>query len=119
MTSRPDRTTPDTMAHILDQLSGAGEVRARKMFGEYGVYCDDRFFGVVCANQLFIKPTPDGEALEPSLEHAPPYKGAKPSLLVTPDLLEDTERLAALVRVTKKALSPPKPKKTKPAIPRN
>lgn len=105
------------MANILDQLSEAGEVRARKMFGEYGVYCDDRFFGVVCGNQLFIKPTPDGEALEPALEHAPPYDGAKPSLLITSDVLEDTERLTALVRATVNALSSPKPKKTKPALP--
>ena len=89
---------------------------ARKMFGEYGVCCDDRFFGVVCANQLFIKLTPDGEALEPSLEHAPAYDGAKPSLPVTPDLPENTERLVALVRVTVKALPPSKPRKGKPAL---
>ena len=29
-----------TVDFILEQIAGAGEVSARKMFGEYGVFCD-------------------------------------------------------------------------------
>ena len=27
---------------ILSQISGAGDVRTRKMFGEYCIYCNDK-----------------------------------------------------------------------------
>ncbi len=119
MSSNATRTSPETIAYILDQLRGAGDVRARKMFGEYGVYCDGRMVGVVCAGQLFIKPTVDGEAAEPALERASAYAGAKPSMLVPPDLLEDVDRLAALVRATAAALPLPKPRtKKKSNIPK-
>ncbi|MEM9169724.1 MAG: TfoX/Sxy family protein [Pseudomonadota bacterium] len=116
MAAKPKRTSPETMAYILDQLGAAGDVRARKMFGEYGVYCGDRFIGVVCADQLFIKPTPAGAALEPDLGRAPPYEGAKPSVVISPDMLEDPDRLAAFVRATADALPPQKPRRKKKAV---
>jgi hypothetical protein len=31
-----------TVDFILDQIEGAGTVSAKKMFGEYGIYCDDK-----------------------------------------------------------------------------
>ena len=31
-----------TADYILEQLAGAGTVTAKKMFGEYGVYCDGK-----------------------------------------------------------------------------
>lgn len=88
-------------------------VRARKMFGEHAIYCDDRLIGLVCDDQLFIKPTDAATELEPDLEHVPPYQGAKPSMLVPPDLLEDAQRLAALVKATANALPVPKPRRAK------
>ncbi len=41
------------------------------------------------------------------------YPGARPSLLIGADELEDSERLCELVRVTAAALPPAKPKKPK------
>lgn len=96
-------TSPSTVELALEQMRGAGMVRARKMFGDYGIYCDDRMVGLICDDQLSVKLTGAGAALEPGLERAPPYKGAKPSMLVPPDLLEDAPRLVALVRATVEA----------------
>ena len=31
-----------TVDYILEQIEAAGSVSARKMFGEYGIYCDGR-----------------------------------------------------------------------------
>jgi TfoX/Sxy family transcriptional regulator of competence genes len=31
-----------TVDFILDQIEAAGTVSAKKMFGEYGIYCDDK-----------------------------------------------------------------------------
>lgn len=94
-----------TVDYILKQIADAGAVRARKMFGEYGVYCDDIFIGVICDDTFFVKPTPQGTALAPDLGMSPAYDGAKPSLKITADLLEDADRLSQLVRVTASALA--------------
>ena len=83
---------------ITEQLREAGDVRARPMFGEYGLYCDGVFFAVICDNQLFVKPTPQGENAFPRLPKAPPYEGAKDYLLV--EDVDSREDLARLARVT-------------------
>lgn len=45
----------DYVEYVVEQLRGAGNVRARKMFGEYGLFCDGTFFGVICDDQLLSK----------------------------------------------------------------
>ena len=42
---------------VAEQLSLAGDIRFKCMFGEYGIYCNDKFFGMVCDDMLFIKIT--------------------------------------------------------------
>ena len=43
---------PDFVNYVAEQLREAGAIRSRKMFGEYGLYCDDVFFAVICDDQL-------------------------------------------------------------------
>lgn len=90
------------VAFVSEQLREAGYIRARPMFGEYGLYCDGIFFAVICDDQLFVKPTPQGEAAFPWLPKAPPYEGAKDYLLV--EDVDGREDLTRLVRVTCEAL---------------
>ena len=59
------------------QLAGAGEISWKRMFGEYGLYCDGLFFATICDDQLFFKPTEAARRLQPDLPLAPPYQGAK------------------------------------------
>ncbi len=40
---------------VLDQLVGMDDVEARRMFGGYGMYQDETFFGVVDKGKLFSK----------------------------------------------------------------
>lgn len=87
---------------ITEQLREAGDIRSRPMFGEYGLYCDGVFFAVICDDQLFVKPTPQGEAAFPRLPKAPPYEGAKDYLLA--EDVDDREELTRLVQVTCEAL---------------
>lgn len=47
--------------YVAEQLQDAGRIRTKRMFGEYGLYCDDVFFAVICDDQLFVKATPQGE----------------------------------------------------------
>lgn len=64
---------------VMDQIQGAGEITVRKMFGEYAIYSDGKIFGLICDNQLFIKPTTAGRKFIGEPLEAPPYPGAKNS----------------------------------------
>lgn len=88
----------DFVDYVADQMQQAGAIRSRRMFGEYGLYCDGVFFAVICDDQLFVKITPAGQAAFPDLPQAPPYEGARDYFLV--EDVEDREQLAKLVRVT-------------------
>ncbi len=59
-------------------MRGAGEISYKKMFGEYGVYCNEKFIGVICDNQLYIKKTEAGALLYPGCEEAPPMRVPNP-----------------------------------------
>lgn len=87
---------PDFVAYVLEQMRGAGSIRARKMFGEYGLFCDGTFFGVICDDQLFIKLTPQGEAAFPGLPKAPSHEGASDSFVI-----EDVDEPAIAVELTR------------------
>ena len=83
-------TQPRKVEFILEQMASAGAVSARKMFGEYTLYCDGKVVGLVCDDQLFIKPTQAARAYLGGLtvEERPPYAGAKPCLLISGDRWE-------------------------------
>ena len=93
----------DFVDYVAEQLREAGTIRSRKMFGEYGLYCDDIFFAVICGDQLFVKITPQGEAAFPGLAKAPPYEGARDYFLV--EDVDDRETMTELVRITCEALA--------------
>lgn len=89
-----------TVDYIADQMHGAGDIKARKMFGEYGLYCDGKFIGVICDNALYLKVTEALKKFAPDLELAPAYEGAKPSLLIPQQKIDDSEVLSKFVRLT-------------------
>ena len=97
---------------VLEQIKNSGEITAKKMFGEYGIYSDGKLFGLICDNKLFIKPTNSGRKFIGNVVEAPPYEGAKPSFLIE-DKIEDSEWLSELVRISLNELPAPKLKKKK------
>lgn len=98
------RTTEATIEELLQLLAPAGSVRARKMFGEYALYCDEKVVALACRDELFVKDTAEGRAFAPDLELEPAYPGAKPGLHVPRDNWHEGTWLAELVRVTADAL---------------
>lgn len=100
---------PDFVDYVAEQLQEAGAIRSRKMFGEYGLYCDDVFFAVVCDDRFFVKVTPEAEAAFPNLPKAPPYAGAKEYIWV--EDVDDRDIMTALTRLTCLALRTQPPKK--------
>ncbi|MBR0499115.1 MAG: TfoX/Sxy family protein [Paludibacteraceae bacterium] len=104
-------SNPDFVQYIADQCSGAGEIVVKKMFGDYGIYCDGKIFGLICDNGFYLKPT---DAVRPMLREValrPPYDGAKDYFYITD--IDDRDYLSAIVRETCKALPEPRPKKKK------
>lgn len=97
--------------YVAEQLSGAGEIKYKEMFGEYGLYCDGKLFANVSDDQLFIKITEVGRSLFPGLREAPPYPGAKDYFLI--ENVDDRYFLTALTLTTCQALPEPNKKRGK------
>lgn len=98
---------------ILEQIANAGTVYAKKMFGEYGIYCNEKMVALICDDQLFVKPTEVGRDYLGQFTQGNPYPGSKPWFLISGDRWDDSEWLTELVKISAEALPLPK-KKPKP-----
>ena len=47
-------SNPELVQYIVEQASKAGEVCAKKMFGDYCLYCDGKPVGLICDNYLSL-----------------------------------------------------------------
>ena len=102
-------SSSDFVQYIADQCGGAGEIVAKKMFGDYGIYCDGKIFGLICDDRFYLKPTDEVRPLLRTIEMRPPYEGAKDYFYIAD--VDDRDYLSQLVRETCKALPESKPKK--------
>ena len=101
-----------TIDYILEQISSAGAVSARKMFGEYGIYCDGKIVALVCDDQLFVKPTAAGRGFVGTCDDVSPYPGAKPHILISGEKWDDREWLSLRVQLSASELPMPGKKQT-------
>ena len=100
--------------YILDQISHAGFVSAKKMFGEYAIFCDEKVVALVCDNQLFVKVTPAGKKFIGECLESPPYRGAKPWFLISEEKWDEEEWLTQLIQISAaNLLLPPKKSRKK------
>lgn len=86
--------------YVLEQLAGLGGVRARRMFGGAGLYCDDFFFGLVSEDTLFLR-VDDGNradftarSMEPFRPYADRPEVSMTYFAVPAEVLEDGAELA-------------------------
>ena len=88
----------DLVQYIIEQASQAGEVRARKMFGDYCLYCNDKPVGLICDDYLYLKPLKqlDSVLREDDRQMRPPYDGAKPHYVITD--VDDADYVSLLVK---------------------
>ncbi|HEV2560236.1 MAG TPA: TfoX/Sxy family protein [Microvirga sp.] len=103
-----------TVDCILEQIEGPGRVSARRMFGEYGLYCGGTFVALVCDDQLYVKPTEAGRRHAGEIGEGAPYPRAKPHMLVPSERWDDAEWLAALIRISAAALPAAAPRGARP-----
>lgn len=105
-------TKQSTIDYIVDQLAAVGDVSTRKMFGEYALYADGKVVGLICDDTLYIKITEAGkEYVGEEYREGYPYKGAKASIVIDEDWIEDREWVSGLIEIT--AAHVPMPKKKK------
>ncbi|MCK9192401.1 MAG: TfoX/Sxy family protein [Nevskia sp.] len=98
---------------ICQRANLAGQLTAKKMFGEYALYLDGKIVGLICDNQLYLKPTEAGRRLLSSVVEQAPYPGAKPHFRLGDEVRHDTAQLQHLLVVTADALPAPKAKPAK------
>jgi DNA transformation protein and related proteins len=113
----------DFVEHVLDLLSGWGNVSCRRMFGGYGLYRDGVHFALIAEDRLYLKAD---ERSRPDFEAAgtQPFTYSARSRAVTlsyweapPELFDDAE---AMVRWASRALEAALAKaKTKSSAPKS
>lgn len=106
-------TSKNTVDYLLEQIAQAGNISARKMFGEYALYCDGKVVALICDDEFYLKPTTIGKKMLEEVVEGAPFPGAKMWYLISGDQWEDGEWLSGLIRATASELPLPKPKKMK------
>ena len=69
--------TTDFIEFVCDALAPLGEVRSRKMMGEYVIYLNDKCVITACDNTAFVKKLPCIADLMADAETGYAYAGAK------------------------------------------
>lgn len=100
----------ETVQRLAEKLKDAGAVTYRKMFGEYGLYLDGKFFATVEDDRFCLKMTEAGGAYLGTPEIISPHEGAY--YFYVPESL-DAAFLCELARITCRALPDKKRKKEK------
>lgn len=101
-------TSQSYINYICEQLEGIGEIRYRKMFGEYIVYVNDKPIITVCDDTAYIKKLDCIESLMKESNAGCPYEGAKEHYILDIDEKEFSRMIVSkLEEVT------PLPKKKK------
>ena len=70
-------STQDFVDFVCEQVQGVGEIRSRKMFGEYMVYINDRPIFLVADNTVYVKKLDCTATMLTQAERGCPYEGAK------------------------------------------
>lgn len=102
-------TTISMIDYICEQLNGIGDIRYRKMFGEYMVYVNDKPVVIVCDNIAYVKKLDCiKEEMKNSLTGYP-YDGAKEHYILDIDNEEFSKKI---VKKIEEVTPLPKKKKT-------
>lgn len=97
-------TAAATIELLLESLADISTIRARKMFGEYALYCDEKVVAFVCDDRLLLKITPASTALVRTSATGKPYPGAKDYYHIDENDWDDREYMTELVTATADSL---------------
>ena len=94
--------------YICDVLSPLGEVRSRKMMGDYVIYVNEKCVITACDNNAFVKKLPCIVGLMENVECGSPYPGAKEAYILD---FTDTRKALKVIETIWDELPFPKSRK--------
>lgn len=98
----------DFIEALCQMLAPLGDVRSRKMMGDYVIYVNDKCVITACDNIAYIKKLPCIAQLMTDAECGSPYPGAKEAYILN---LDDISKTLKVIGLLWTKLPPPKPKK--------
>ncbi len=90
-------TTVDFIEYVCEQIGGTGDIRHKKMFGEYMVYVNDKPILLVCDNTVFVKKL---DSIAEKMQEAAtgfPYNGAKEHYILDIDDADFSKEIVAML----------------------
>ncbi|MCI8617814.1 MAG: transcriptional regulator [Clostridia bacterium] len=103
-------TTNKYIEYVCEQINGIGEIRYKKMFGEYMVYVNNKPVIIVCDNVPFVKKLDCIEEMMKNAEIGYPYNGAKEHYILD---IDNSEFCKSVITEIEKVTPIPKPRKKK------
>lgn len=95
----------DFIEYVCEVLQPLGEVRYRRMMGDYIIYLDNKCIVTACDNTAYIKKLPCIEPLMADAGTGSPYKGAKEAYILD---LENTALVHEVISTLWQHLPQPK-----------
>ncbi|MDE5654251.1 MAG: TfoX/Sxy family protein [Clostridia bacterium] len=103
-------TSVEYIEYVCEQIRKVGEVRYKKMFGEYMVYVNDKPVLLVCDDTVYVKML---DVVSEDMSDAPkgiPYKGSKEHYILD---IDNSDLAVTVVEKLEKVTPLPKPRKKK------
>ena len=104
-------TSVEYIEFVCDQIREVGDVRSKKMFGEYTVYINDKPVLLVCDNTVFVKKLDEIATYMQGAQVGFPYEGAKERYVLD---VENTQLAKAVLSILIEIVPLPKAKKKQP-----
>ncbi|GAB6976893.1 TfoX/Sxy family protein [Prevotella falsenii] len=100
----------DFIEFVCKQIEPVGNIRYRKMFGEYMIYANEKPVIIACDNIAFVKQHKAIEALMVEAEKGFPYEGAKEHYILD---VSKADHAIKVVAILAEVLPYPKKRKKK------
>lgn len=101
-------TTNSYITYVCEELAFLGDIKSKKMFGEYMVYLNDLPIITVCDNTCYVKKLDIISDLMKDAKTGYPYNGAKEHYILD---LDNKTNLEAIIYKIASVTKKPKPKK--------
>ena len=101
--------TTDFIEFVCTTLTPLGDVRSRKMMGDYVIYVNEKSVITACDNIAYVKKLPCIADLMTDAECGCPYEGAKEAYILD---FTDTRKVRKVIEILWDNLPFPKSKKT-------
>ena len=92
--------TTEYIEFVCKQLEGVGVIRAKKMFGDWCIYVNEKPLLLCCDNITYVAKNPAIAELMADAECGIPYKGAKERYILDIEHAAFARRIVSLLEQT-------------------